>query len=454
VQEAVAEACNMYISIFENMQEEYMRDRAVDMKDIKERLMYSLKGISANPFAAMKESSIVVAKDLTPSDTIRMDKDKVLGFITELGGVTSHVAIIAKNLGLPALVGVTNVMEEVKAGETIILDATGKQVIINPDEETIQKYTEDIKTLEEEKKLLEKLSGVPATTKDGRHVELCINVGNIEDILRAKNVGFDGIGLFRSEFLYMENTHFPTEEEQFEVYKEAVMQAGKEMTVRTLDIGGNKGLPYFEFEPEENPFLGWRAIRISLERKDIFKAQLRALLRASAFGKIRIMYPMIICKEEIDQANQILQECKTELEEEDTAYDKKIKVGIMIETPAAVFCARELARKVDFFSIGTNDLTQYITAVDRGNKKAAYLYNTKNPAVIRAIKQVIEAGHAEGILVGMCGEFASNESVTDLLLGMGLDEFSMSASYINRIKFIINNSNYETARNSIAVKNI
>jgi len=454
VQEAVIESCNLYISIFENMKEEYMRDRAVDMKDIKERLMYSLKGISANPFAVMKDSSIVVAKDLTPSDTIRMDKDKVLGFIMELGGVTSHVAIIAKNLGLPALVGVTNVMEEISAGETIILDATGKQVIIDPEEEIIEKYTEDIKKLEKEKKLLEKLSGVPATTKDGRNVELCINVGNVEDIIRAKNVGFDGIGLFRSEFLYMENTHFPTEEEQFRVYKEAVIQAGKETTVRTLDIGGDKGLPYFEFEPEENPFLGWRAIRISLDRKDIFKEQLRALLRASAFGKIRIMYPMIICEEEIDQANLILEECKIELDKENTAYDKKIKVGIMIETPAAVFCARELARKVDFFSIGTNDLTQYITAVDRGNKKVAHLYNTKNPAVMRAIKQVIEAGHAEGILVGMCGEFASDESVTELLLGMGLDEFSMSASCINRIKFIINNSNYEVVRNSIAVKNI
>ncbi len=437
VELAVQEACNTYEALFSSMDNEYMRERAADVKDIKERLLYTLKGIDPNPFANMKEPGIVVAKDLVPSDTVKMNPDLVLGFTTQLGGVTSHVAIIAKNLGLPALVGITGLLDNVKGEEFLILNASGNELIIDPTSQQIEEYKKKIEKIEKEKIKLEEFTNIQARTKAGKVIEVCANVGNIEDIKRAKSFGFDGIGLFRSEFLYMENTHFPTEEEQFEVYKEALLLAEKEVTIRTLDIGGDKGLPYFEFEKEENPFLGWRAIRICLEMKDVFKTQLRALLRASIYGKLRIMYPMIISEAELDKANEILEECKKELDEQGILYDQHIQVGIMVETPAAVLCAKELAKKADFFSIGTNDLTQYITAVDRGNQKVAHLYDSKNPAVLRAIKQVIEAAHAEGIKVGMCGEFASDETVTSLLLEYGLDEFSMSASYINRIKAII-----------------
>lgn len=454
VQQAVTFACDTYIVIFESMEDEYMRERATDMKDIKERLLYALKGVSGDYFAGITKPCIIVATDLTPSDTIRMDTDKVLGFVMQYGGVTSHVSIIAKNLGIPALVGVNNIIDTVNEGEEVILDATGMQIVLSPDEQTIEYYKKEIQKIEEEKASLNSYNGVLAVTKDGKHIEVCANVGNIEDVIRAKKYGFDGIGLFRSEFLYMENTQFPTEEEQFHIYKEAALIAEKEVTVRTLDIGGDKGLPYFEFEPEENPFLGWRAIRICLDRKDIFKTQLRALLRASVYGKIRIMYPMIVCEKELDQANQVLLECKKELSKEGHAYDDAIKVGIMIETPAAVFCAKELAKKSDFFSIGTNDLTQYIIAADRGNKKVEHLYNTTSISVLRAIKHVIDEGHDAGIPVGMCGEFASDESVTKLLLGMGLDEFSMSASCINKIKSIIIDSDCNTERHSHAVKSI
>lgn len=436
---AVQEACNMYETLFSNMEDRYMRERAADIKDIKERLLYALKGTDPNPFTDMTEPAIIVAKDLAPSDTVKMNLDLVLGFVTQLGGVTSHVAIIAKNLGLPALVGVAGLMDTVKNEEILILNALENELIIDPTSQQIEEYKIKIEEKEKEKVKLKQLIDVQVKTKDGKIIELCANVGNIEDIKRAKGFGFDGIGLFRSEFLYMENTHFPTEEEQFQTYKEALLLAQKEVTVRTLDIGGDKGLPYFEFAKEDNPFLGWRAIRICLEMKDVFKAQLRALLRASIYGKLRIMYPMIISEEEFDKANEILAECKAELDEQGIIYDKDVEVGIMVETPAAVLCARELAKKADFFSIGTNDLTQYITAVDRGNEKVAHLYNSKNPAVLRAIKQVIEAGHAEGIKVGMCGEFASDETATSLLLEYGLDEFSMSASCINRIKAIILN---------------
>lgn len=454
VQNAVEKVLSMYVKIFEDMDDKYMRERALDMKDIKERLLYALKGISSNPYDKLVKPSIIVAKDLNPSDTIRMDMKYVKGFITKLGGVTSHVSIIAKNMGIPALVGVSDILEQCKNGDLAILDATNKTIIINPEDDVVSKYNKLIEDYEEEVLLLEKLKDVEAVTIDGKRIELCANVGNIEDVKSAKKAGVDGIGLFRSEFLYMENTHFPTEDEQFEVYKEAVEILKKQVIVRTLDIGGDKGLPYFEFEQEENPFLGFRAIRMCLEEIDMFKTQLRALLRASAYGDIQIMYPMIISEDEVDSANSILKGCMKELDEQKIPYNKDIKVGIMIETPASVLCAKELANKVDFFSIGTNDLTQYITAVDRGNKKIAHLYDTKNPAVLRAIKYVINAGHEAGIKVGMCGEFAGDETATELLLGLGLDEFSMSHSSINRIKSIILKSQYNIAKDLTYIKEI
>ena len=453
-QVAAAESCDLFANMFLATDNALMRERAADLRDIRERLLMAMQGISVDPFGNMKEPGIVIAEDLSPSDTTSMNRSLVLGFATQSGGVTSHVAIIAKTLGLPALVGVAGLMESVFDGEQLILDADEGKLIISPDEATSQSYVARISESNRRHRELAKLKGLPAVTSDGVTVELYANVGNVNDILAAKEFGFDGIGLFRTEFLYMENTHFPTEEEQFTIYRQALLTAEKPVIIRTLDIGGDKNLPYYEFEKEENPFLGLRAIRLCFALPEVFKTQLRALLRASAFGTLRIMYPMIISAEELEKANAFLAECKKELDAERIPYDKNVEVGIMVETPAAVFCAPELARKVDFFSIGTNDLTQYITAVDRGNKRVAHLYDSKNPAVLRAIKQVIAAGHAAGIKVGMCGEFASDESAVPLLLGMGLDEFSMSAGRINWVKAQIRALSFADIQNSEAVKSI
>ncbi|MBE5966969.1 MAG: phosphoenolpyruvate--protein phosphotransferase [Lachnospiraceae bacterium] len=446
VQLAVENTTAEFAAIFDSMDDEYMKERSADIRDIRNRLMRSLKGITQDALEEIHDKVILVAEDLTPSDTSKINLDFVLGFATELGGVTSHVSIIARNLELPALVGVKGLMEEVKNDDFLILDAANGKVILQPDEETIQKY----KVLEEDyrkrKEELEALSSLPATTIDGRSVKVYANVGNLEDVKKAADRGIEGIGLFRSEFLYMKNTHFPTEEEQFEVYKEAAILCPKELIIRTLDIGGDKSLPYYTFEREDNPFLGWRAIRISLELENVFKAQLRAILRASAFGKVKIMYPMIISLEELLKANSILSTCKNELTAENIPFDSNIKVGIMIETPASVLCIENFAKYVDFFSIGTNDLTQYVLAVDRGNKKIAKLYDSFHPAVVQSIQRIIEAGHKEGIEVGMCGEFAGDENAAILLLGLGLDEFSMSAGATANIKNIIRNTSYEKAK--------
>ncbi len=435
-----------FILIFENMDDEYMRERAADIKDIRYRLMCALQGVKNNPFEGITEDVILVAQDLTPSDTVAMDLTHILGFITQEGGITSHVSILAKGLGLPALVGVEGILKHMKQEELIIMDAGAGKIFIQPDEITINKYRElremQIKMQEE----LAKINHLPAVTKDGIAVQLCANVGSVKDIKKALEYRMDGVGLFRSEFLYMNNDHFPTEEEQFEVYKEAAVTCGKELTIRTLDIGGDKELSYYEFEKEENPFLGWRAIRISLELKDMFKMQLRAILRASAFGYIRIMFPMIISLEELRLAKEVLEECKEELKLQKIACDHKIEVGMMIETPASILLINDFAREVDFFSIGTNDLTQYLLAVDRGNKKISNMYNSYHPAVIRSIKRVIQAGHQNKIKVGMCGEFASDEGAVKLLLGLGLDEFSMSASEILNVKYLIRNTSFEEAR--------
>jgi len=307
-------------------------------------------------------------------------------------------------------------------------------IIIDPDEATLADYQMRKESYEKERLRLQSLRNTPAVTKDGKRISLCANVGNLEDIQKALEMNIDGIGLFRSEFLYMENTHFPTEEEQFQVYSKAAALCPGELTIRTLDIGGDKELSYFEFDKEENPFLGWRAIRISLDMKDMFKQQLRAILRASNFGHVRIMFPMIISIEEFRAAREAVEECKAELKAEGKAYDEGIELGMMIETPASVLLAQEFAREADFFSIGTNDLTQYLLAIDRGNKKLADKYDYLHPAVLRAISQVIEAGHREGIKVGMCGEMAGDYRAVKMLLEMGLDEFSMSAGNIDYVR--------------------
>ncbi|EHL16916.1 phosphoenolpyruvate-protein phosphotransferase [Peptoanaerobacter stomatis] len=446
VQIAFRDTIDEFVAMFEAMDNEYMKARADDIKDIYQRVMAKIKNVELKNLSSINTPTIVIAKDLAPSDTATMNLDYILGFATQGGGVTSHVCIMARNLGLPALVGADNLLEEVNDNDIIIIDATNGDIYINPDEATTKEFENKKSDFEKREKLLKENAHLEAITKDNKRVLVYSNVGNIEDIKNAVKCYIDGIGLFRSEFLYMENSHFPTEEEQFEVYKEAVQICTGEVIIRTLDIGGDKELSYYEFDKEENPFLGFRAIRISLHLKDMFKEQLRALLRASAFGYVSIMYPMIISLEELLEANSILDECKKELDSQNIAYNKDIKVGMMIETPASVMEAEAFAKYVDFFSIGTNDLTQYMLAVDRGNDKIADMYDSFNPAVLHAIQKVIDAGHKENIVVGMCGEFASDERACKMLLGMGLDEFSVAFTQVATIKSIIRESDFKKCK--------
>ena len=446
VQLALEETVAEIVTMFESLDDEYLRERASDIKDVGKRMMCKLKGVKSNPFEGINEDVIVVAEDLTPSDTATMDFNFIKGFITEAGGVTSHVAIMARSMEIPAFVGVADFRSGITNDDFIILDAIGNEIIINPDDDIKKTYINKAEEYRKMKEELESMNGLPATTLDGRTVELFANVGSILDVQNAVSRGAEGIGLFRSEFLYMENTKFPTEQEQYDAYKKAIETMKHPMIIRTLDIGGDKELSYYKFDKEENPFLGWRAIRISLDLKDVFKTQLRAILRASAYGDIRIMYPMIISVEEFRLANEVLEECKAELKTDRIPFNDSIQTGIMIETPAAVMCAEDLAKEVDFFSIGTNDLTQYLLAVDRGNQKIAKMYNSFHPAVLRAINKVIEAGHKYGKLVGMCGEFASDEKALPILLGMGLDEFSMAAVEIASTRYRIRNLKFEDCK--------
>ncbi len=431
---AVSEAISEVAAVFEMMDDEYMKERASDIKDVGKRLMAQLKGVSLPDIGSLNEEAVILAKDLFPSDTVKMNTDYVKGIITEEGGVTSHVSIIAKNMDIPALVGVKGILDKLNTGDIVCMDAGEGVIIISPEEDVLNEYRQKKQEFENEKQRLEKLRGNPVVTKDGRKISLCINAGNAEDIEKALPVKMDGTGLFRSELLYMEKTHFPTEEEQFEVYKRAAELCPQELTIRTLDIGGDKKLPYFEFEKEDNPFLGWRAIRISLEMKDMFKEQLRAILRASAFGNVRIMFPMIISLDELREAKEIVEECKRELRGEGKAFCEDIETGMMMETPASVILAEEFAKEADFFSIGTNDLTQYLLAVDRGNKKIADKYSYFHPAVLNAIKHIIDAAHKENIKAGMCGEMAGDIKAAKILLEYGLDEFSMSAGSVDYVR--------------------
>ncbi|MFI3231024.1 MAG: phosphoenolpyruvate--protein phosphotransferase [bacterium] len=443
VEVAVSSSIEQIASIFSMMEDEYMKERSADVKDIGARIMSKIKGVSINPFEAIKEEVIIIADDLTPSDTALIDLNYVKGFVTELGGVTSHVSIIARSLKLPALVGVSGIMEGVKTGDILAMDASKGDIVVNPEDSDIEKFNKLKEEFEKAEELLKEIEHLDAETTDGHRVYLCANVGSLTDVENAVKTNIDGIGLFRSEILYMDNTQFPTEDEQFEVYKKsAELCNGKEVTIRTLDIGGDKSLPYYEFEFEENPFLGWRAIRICLDMPEVFEAQLKAILRASAFGYVRIMYPMIISVEELIASNEILEKCKQDLRDANVAFDEKIEVGMMIETPASVILAEEFSKHVDFFSIGTNDLTQYMLVVDRGNKKIANMYDSFHPVVLRSIKTVIDAGHKHNTKVGMCGEFASDAKAAKILLGLGLDEFSMSATEINTVKKQIRESNY------------
>ncbi len=443
---AVSRTVEEIQAIFDMMDDAYMKERAADVKDVGKRFMASLKGVRMGDFSDIREPVILVARDLFPSDTAKLNLEYIKGFITQEGGVTSHVSIMAKGIGLPALVGVEGILEAVENGTVLCMDAAAGEILVEPDQETLAEYEKKQKAYEEYRAMLEQVSRLPAQTTDGRRVSICGNVGNVEDVKQAVCHHVDGIGLFRSEFLYMESSHFPTEEEQLEVYRSAARLCPEELTIRTLDIGGDKALPYYQFEEEENPFLGWRAIRISLDMRDMFKTQLRAILRASTEGRIRIMFPMMISLEELREARAVLEECKSELTREGLPFDPDIQAGMMIETPASVLMAEELAREADFFSIGTNDLTQYLLAVDRGNKKISSMYNSFHPAVLRAISRVIEAGHRAGIKVGMCGEFASDEKASALLLGMGLDEFSMSSGEAANIRYTIRGLSYAKAK--------
>ena len=444
---AASKIIDQQVEMLFEIDDEYLKERAGDIRDIGNRLIKNILGMYIVDLGDITEESILVAYDLTPSETAQLNLEKVLGFITDIGGRTSHTSIMARSLELPAIVGTNDVTARVNTGDYLILDAVNNRVYVNPTQAEI----DELKTLEaklaEEKAELAKLKDLPAVTLDGHKVEVVANIGTIRDCEGAHRNGAEGVGLYRTEFLFMDRDQLPSEEEQFIAYKEVVeAMEGRLVVLRTMDIGGDKELPYLNLPKEMNPFLGWRAIRIALDRREILRAQLRAVLRASAFGKLAVMFPMIISVEEIRELKSVLETLKAELRAEGKAFDENIQVGVMVETPSAAVNAKFLAKEVDFFSIGTNDLTQYTLAVDRGNELISHLYNPMSPSVLGLIKQVIDASHAEGKWTGMCGELAGDERATLLLLGMGLDEFSMSAISVPHIKKLVRHVSYQEAK--------
>lgn len=436
---AIETVCNTYADMFASMGDELMQQRATDMRDIKTRMQKILLGVSSVDIGALPAGSVIVARDLTPSMTAGINPANVTGIVTELGGKTSHSAILARALEIPAVVALDGIMSQITDGTELILDGSEGMVFADPDQAVREEYTAKRDVFLKEKKELEQYIGKPTVTKDGVTIELVANIGKPEDVDKVLHYDGEGVGLFRTEFLFMDRTSMPTEEEQFEAYRKvASAMNGKPVIIRTLDIGGDKEIPYMGLEKDENPFLGYRAIRFCLDRKDdVYRPQLRALLRASAYGNIRIMVPMVTCLEEYREAKALIEEIKKELDEASISYKKDIQVGIMVETAAASLMADVFAKEVDFFSIGTNDLTQYTMSVDRGNDKVSYLYSPLNPAVLRSIRHVIECGRKEGIMVGMCGEAASDPMLIPLLLAFGLNEFSMSASAILNARKLI-----------------
>lgn len=445
---ALDSVCQMYIEMFSNVDDELMRQRATDIRDIRTRMLRLLLGVSSVDIASVPAGTVLAAKDLTPSMTVGLKKENISAILTEIGGKTSHSAILARALEIPAVLGIPQVLDQVSDGQQAIVDGESGEVILSPDEDTLKRYTAQWKEQQEQKAMLSVYRDRKTQDADGRNYELYSNIGSVAEAQIALENGAEGIGLFRTEFLFMDRTAMPTEQEQYEAYKAVsdIVQ-GKEVIIRTLDVGGDKEISYLKMESEQNPFLGWRAIRYCLEESDLFKVQIRALLRAGAEHKnIKIMLPLVTGVQEIRAAKQLLEECKQELAVQGIAYDDNIQVGIMIETPAAALIADLLAKEAAFFSIGTNDLTQYTLAVDRGNAKVENLYTTLHPAVLRSIRSIIRAAKEAKIPVGMCGEAAADPALIPLLLEFGLDEMSVSASSILKTRKIVSQwSQKETA---------
>lgn len=439
---AIMLARKKLVKQFMDIDNEYIKERIVDIEDVTDRLINNLIDSSIFSLSDIREDVILLAKDLLPSDTIDIN-EHVKGIIIEEGSKTSHAAIMSRSLGIPSIVGYSYAISEFKYADTLILDSINTNIVINPSKEVLNEYLKKLEDYNKYKKELELLKDEYSVTKDGISIDIYCNVGSINELDLINKSKIDGIGLFRTEFMYMESDHFPTEDEQYRVYSKLAAEGGKEVIIRTLDIGGDKNLPYFNFDKELNPFLGKRAIRFCLSNKKIFKTQLRAILKASIMGNLKIMFPMISSLPEIIEAKKILTECKLELKEEEEDFDEDIPVGIMVEIPSAAIMADVFSKHVDFLSIGTNDLCQYTLAVDRMNKNIIDLYNPANLAVIRMIKKTIEGAHQMGKKVGMCGEMAGDPKYTKILLALGLDEFSMSASSILRVKKVVTESNID-----------
>lgn len=444
---AVENGLNQIIKTFEEMDDPYMAARSRDIEDMKKRILAKLLKIEEIDLSKLPENTILVAKELSTSDSAKMNLKNISGIITEIGGVNSHMAIIARTNEIPAIVGIRHIFENIKENDFIALNGATGEIFLNPTQEKIEELTKNQENIKQEKQELEKYKNKKAITKDGHQVELLANIGGPQDIQIVIDNTAEGVGLLRSEFLYMDAKDFPSEEEQFEAYKKiAESLENKRLVIRTLDIGGDKDLKYMKLPKEENPFLGYRAIRIYLDNVDLFKVQLRAILRASSYGNVAIMLPMISSIEELRKSKEIIEEVKQELKEKNIKFNENIEVGIMIEIPSSAVMADEFAKECDFFSIGTNDLIQYTIAVERGNEKLANLYSHFNPAVIRLIKSAIDGAHKNGILCGMCGEAAGDVKFIPLLVGLGLDEFSMNANKILKARKLITDLSFEECK--------
>ncbi len=439
---SVKEVSNHYIKMFNNIEDEYLRERSEDIKDVTVRVIKILLGIRTADYSKLNKDSILVAEDLTPSDTAQLEKGKIAAMITEMGGKTSHAAIIARIMGIPTVVGLDDITQKIKSNDVVICDGKTGKVLINPNQKQLAYYTQKKTRLEEISNELRKQVGLPTITKDGFKVTLAANIGTPHDVDMILENDAEGIGLFRSEFIFMNRECQPSEDEQFEEYKEVLQKMGdKPVIIRTLDIGGDKNVPYFDIPKEMNPFLGYRAIRLCLGNVDVFRTQLRAILRASVYGNLKIMFPMISTMKELRDSKKVLEKAKEELNNKGIPFNNDIEVGIMIEIPSAAIISDLLAKEVDFFSIGTNDLIQYTLAVDRMNSKLSHLYSQYHPAMLRLIKGIIDNAHKAGIWVGMCGEAAGDPKLIPIFLGMGLDEFSMNSPSILSSRYIIRNLN-------------